>query len=310
MNFDLSISIVCMKNQDDLKRCIDSIYTHTKKYRIEIIVIAYLCDKEFYNEINKRYPLVRIIRSNEIRGYAENHNLALRIAKGKYLMVLNDDTYLVAPTIDSLLDVLEANTDIDFISPKVLNGDSTIQSCGKPYFSYLDYLLKIFSIRSFSEKRDESCFQQGLFQSYNITGCCFIAKAHVMRKLGYFNETYFFCPEDIALSTKANKFGYKCYVDERISIYHLHASTSSKICTATIPTMLKGECLFFSNNSFIKMKFLQFMTFISAIMKFLIFKVQNNEMKSQAYMNVMKSIFTSYTPKETFIKYYSFINGK
>lgn len=54
-------------------------------------------------EVSIVIPLVEFIESNEVRGFSENNNLALRQAMGKYCFVMNDDTEMNMPVVDKLV---------------------------------------------------------------------------------------------------------------------------------------------------------------------------------------------------------------
>lgn len=54
----------------------------------ETLVVAYLFSKENLEKVKHDFPWVTFIESNEIRGFSENNNLALRQAKGKFCFVL------------------------------------------------------------------------------------------------------------------------------------------------------------------------------------------------------------------------------
>lgn len=56
-------------------------------------------------------------------------------------------------------------------------------------------------------------------------------------------------PEDLALSTLANKRGYNLYVDSNITLYHLQQQTGSKVKVATLPAARKGSIYFHSDGS-------------------------------------------------------------
>ena len=79
---DVSIVIVCMDNWDNLSRCLDSIRANTS-VTYEVLVTAYLFSKENLDRLRKGYPWVKIVESDEIRGFSENNNLALRQAVGR-----------------------------------------------------------------------------------------------------------------------------------------------------------------------------------------------------------------------------------
>jgi hypothetical protein len=54
--------------------------THSTTY--EIWVVAYLFSPENLAKLRAAYPEANIVESNEIRGFSENNNLALRQANG------------------------------------------------------------------------------------------------------------------------------------------------------------------------------------------------------------------------------------
>lgn len=79
----VSIVIVCMNNLKSWYPCLESIrkYTH---FSYECFVVAYLFPKENLEKVRNDFPWVKFIESNEICGFSENNNLALRQARGKY----------------------------------------------------------------------------------------------------------------------------------------------------------------------------------------------------------------------------------
>lgn len=97
----------------------------------------------------------------------------------------------------------------------------------------------------FTEKR-------GVFKTYNLMGAAFLVKTELFRLIGFFDEFYFFCPEDIDVSTKLNNLGYSCYVDADVVQYHIQGGTWSVMQTATEPAHFKGSIAFYSGNSVVK----------------------------------------------------------
>ena len=131
--------------------------------------------------------------------------------------------------------------------------------------------------------------------------------------MGFFDERYFFCPEDIALSTKANELGYKCYVDETIHLYHLEGGTGgtvSKLYPATYPAGVKGTLLFHSNGSCLKRAVLTGIISAESILKYTYWKalaLWNRDpggLRAASYAHALYAIYSNKTPKELFIRYY------
>ena len=161
----------------------------------------------------------------------------------------------------------------------------------------------------------------GIFQTYNILGAAFMIRSNIFKEMGWFDEYYFFCPEDIALSTSLNKKGYTCYVNSNAEIYHyegMSGKSLSLIQTATMPAAILGEIVFFSN----KQKFIMLLLRCLVILSFLLklcyhFPKSIFGRKPNAYyvlalgdLNCIYACFSSKTPKEIFSFFYKKVNSR
>lgn len=304
----VSIVIVCMNNLKNLYPCLDSIKKHTT-ISYETLVVAYLFSPENLMKVKSDYPWVTFIESNELRGFSENNNLALRIAKGEYCFVVNDDTFIKSPVIDSLVNTMETlPDDVAILSPNIKYPDGRNQICGRRYYDWHSWLKSLLRIKDKKISIHEN--QNGVFQSYNISGAAFLIRTDIFHNLGWFDEIYYFCPEDIALSDKINQLGMKVYVDSDTIIYHIASGTASKVQSATMPAHTMGALIFYSHgNSYLKL-FLRLCVFI--IRGIFLFKhgikALHGDKRSiilfKGNLNTCLSIFSTKTPKEIFIKYY------
>ena len=146
MNIDVSIVIVCMNNLKNLYPCLESIRKYTT-VSYETLVVAYLFSKENLEKVKNDFPWVTFIESNEIRGFSENNNLALRQAKGKYCFVLNDDTEMKMDVVGRLVDSFgRCSENAAIISPCILNHKGEVAVCGRPKFTVWTYLLGTFHL--------------------------------------------------------------------------------------------------------------------------------------------------------------------
>ena len=177
----VSIIIICMNKLNNLYSCLDCIKNLTS-ISFETIVVAYLFTKENLEKLRNDYPWIKIIESNEIRGFAENNNLAIKQAQGKFLLISNDDIEFKMPVIDKLVNCFNKVPNAAIISPVILNTDGSIQNSGKAQYGIWDYLLLTSGIRHFSTKNKNSryCYQKGIFKTFNISGAFFMIKNEIM----------------------------------------------------------------------------------------------------------------------------------
>lgn len=312
---DVSIVIVCMNNLKKLYPCLSGIKKYTTSVTYETLVVAYLFSKENLERVKRDFSWVTFIESNEIRGFSENNNLALRRAKGKYCFVVNDDTEMKMDVLGGLVsDFKKLNNNVAIVSPKLIYWDGSTQFCGRPPFMAKEYIKTLFHL--WDEKKNGGIYinGKGLFKTYNIVGAAFLVRTDIIKSIGLFDEYYFFCPEDIALSTLLNKKGWECYVDENLSIYHYEGGSGknniSKVKLATMPAGDKGSMKFLANGNIYVYYMLCTLTFIFAILKFVVFlsksksRGDGNFIMAHANLNTARTIFSKLTPKEIFIKYF------
>ena len=310
----VSIVIVCMNNLQNLYPCLNSIRKYSR-IDYETFVVAYLFSNENLEKIRSDFPWVTIIESNEIRGFSENNNLALRQANGKYCLVLNDDTEFVSPLCEELVETIEnLPENVAIVSPPTYYPDGSIQSCGRPPISFFHYVLSEFGLWKEREISSQYTYQKGIFKSYNIVGAAFLIKTDIFREVGWFDEHYFFTPEDVALSTTLNRIGYSCYVNADLRLIHYEGKSRkvSMIYSAIKPASLRGNFIFYSNGNPIKYAFLVIIHLIKSSLAVAYHFIKGFGKKSPnvdyalmiGYLHCLHTCFSRKSAKELFIKYY------
>ena len=87
--------------------------------KMEVIVVDNASTHDEASEIQKRFPLVKIIRSDQNLGFAGGNNLGIKAAKGKFIFLINNDTLFKEFNIQALIDRLESSDTIGMVCPKI-----------------------------------------------------------------------------------------------------------------------------------------------------------------------------------------------
>ena len=331
MKTRVSIVIVSMNNTKCLFPCLDSIRRHTT-VSYETFVVAYMFSEDNLSRLRELYPWVSIIESNELRGFAENNILALQKVSGEYCFIVNDDTIMEMPVIDRLvgdMDTLPATAAA--ISPKIIFPDGKIQTCGRGPWTPWKYLMHYLHLVD-ETKPTRWTMKKGIFRTYTLNGACFLARTSIFKEAGWFDETYTFTPEDIALGTLLSKNGHPIYVDADVVITHIANATASRIEAAIKPTRVRGSLIFYSsmrhlspNQGTDRCNWLTYGLMGAFIWCFEALrgikytfcdcsgeseKSRQNRLMRDTAANVRSSIFTRLSTKEIFLKYYDRIIGK
>lgn len=314
---DVSIVIVCMNNLKNLYPCLESIRKFTPQTTYETFVVAYLFSQENLEKLKADFPWVTFIESNEIRGFSENNNLALRQARGKYCFVLNDDTEMKMPVIDKLVETIESlPEDVAVVSPRAIYGNGDFQSCGRDVHTTWKSILSCLHL--YNERRFLNKFKdaKGVFETGDVVGAFFLIKTDVFKQIGFFDERFFFCPEDLAVGYELRKRGLKHYVNADVVITHYEGmsggKTFSKTRMATAPSGNRGKLIFYSHGNdllYVALAVISALSFIPNMTYHYIRGLfQSSPNTDQMYAicdwRTFLSCFSRKTPKEIFLKYY------
>lgn len=287
-----------MDRLDNLYPCLESLMAHTG-VSIEILVVAYMFSPGHLEQVKRDFPSVRFIESSSVRGFSENNNLALKEARGQYCFVLNDDTEIRMPVIDRLVadfEKLPENTAI--VSPKLVNADGSLQLCGRPPYPAFKYVLQQWHLYRYPVNNGS-----GLFRTCHISGAAFLIRTSVFRSLGWFDERYFFTPEDIALSHSAGAAGYEVWCDSEVEVVHKWRTTSSPLAPAIRPASIRGNLIFLSRGSRSKYLLVGLGVWLAECTKMLKALLSGRKKDRITYRNNARSVFTRLSPKELFELY-------
>ena len=141
-----------------------------------------------------------------------------------------------------------------------------------------------------------------LFQTYTLNGACFLIKTEAFREAGWFDERFFFTPEDIALGHKLNEMGYTVWADAGVSITHLAGGSVSAMEAAIKPARVRGSLIFYGEPLWLKLFIVCFEALRVAKYTFLPRSPRNKLMKKTA-SNVIRTVFSALSPKEIFLRF-------
>ncbi len=207
MNIELSVIIVNYNGLKYLKECFDSLNDKLKNISFEIIVMDNNSSDGSCDFIKKYYPSIVLIESKENLGFGVGNNVAVKSARGKYLLLINNDT-IVQDRLDAVLDFLKSDNKIGVIGINMLDCDRKyIPSAGNfpnPW--------NMFQLKKLLDRGKE--FKLGNFskESYEVDwlgGSFLLLSKKVYLEINGFDEEYFMYVEDVDFCKKIADKGYK-----------------------------------------------------------------------------------------------------
>ena len=220
---DVSIIIVNWNTKKLLLSCIASIYSSiSKDLKYEIIVVDNASHDGSSEAVKKNYPQVLVIQNKKNLGFAAANNIAFKIMKGKYALLLNTDCILTKGAVETLYNFMEEHTEAGMSCGQLLNPDGSKQNSFSNFPSLLEYitnksLLKIIWPSRFPSKY--KAYDKPI-EVDSCIGACVMLRKEAIEKLGYFDEDYFFFFEETDLAYRLKKAGWKVYFVPWAKVYH------------------------------------------------------------------------------------------
>ena len=239
---DLSIIIIVTKG-NYIYNCIRSILSSTTSINFEIIIIDNASQEKTGEKIKKFSSKIKVLRRETNGGFGENNNMGMRIAKGHYFLLLNDDTKILDKNIfKEMISWMDKHITVGATSCAVMESDgNTHQGSGGSFptlfrvFSwmffiddipFIDNLIKPYHpMHGFSPLyKNESFFKKPHKQDW-LTGAFYLMRKSAMDEVGLFDEDFFLYVEEVDLSYRLIKTGWEIWYLPYWKIIHYGSAT-------------------------------------------------------------------------------------
>ena len=169
--------------------------------------------------INKK--AIKLIKNNENLGFSKANNQGNRVAKGKYILLLNSDTLIQKGSLKKLIDFAQKHQDAGVVAARLLNKDGSLQSscfnlptiirAVKQYWFHNGSPLDKFAPSTSDPVEVEA-----------VVGAAMLITPKAIQKVGTLDERYFFYYEDLAYCRELKRVGLKVYYLPSVEVLHYH----------------------------------------------------------------------------------------
>ena len=217
----LSVCIVSYNTRADLARCLDSLAATLGAIEHEIVVVDNASADGSPALVREQYPSVRLIEPGLNTFYSEGNNIAIRAARGDYVLILNPDTEVHPGAIQTLLDRLEANPGWGAVTARQIwtDGQTVLPICSRlnAYTDlWLNYTLWGALLPGWRARRRARMWYQDWDRLSDrqvevAPGSCLLARRERLLDIGLFDAAMplFFSDDDLCmrLATRASRSG-------------------------------------------------------------------------------------------------------
>jgi len=204
----LSVVIVSYNVRDYLENCLQSVSRALEGIEGEVFVVDNHSDDDSVETVRAQYPWVRLIENQENMGFSRANNIAIREARGEYVLLLNPDTIVEKSTLREVLRFMEEHPKAGGAGVMMHNADGSLapesrRALPTPWVSCLKML-------GFTKRYYMSHLPWDQPSRIEvISGAfCFLRKK-ALDEVGLLDEDFFMYGEDIDLSYRLMKGGWE-----------------------------------------------------------------------------------------------------
>lgn len=303
---DISVIIISAKEKY-LFDCLESLYKALEGVKNEVILIDNASGDNLGKKAKKKFPEVKVLRREENGGFGENNNMGMKVAKGKYVLLLNDDTKIINKNIfKEMIEWMNKNPKVGVSSCALVNPDKkTYQGSG----GYFPTLSRVFAWMTFLDDipgldllikpyhplsgwspfyKGEGYFKKKHKQDW-VTGAFFLMRKKAMDEVGLFDEDFFLYVEEVDLSYRFKKKGWDIWYLPRWKTLHYGQVTTGS-ANAMIREFENLKLFYKKHYARWKLPFLVFFLKLGAVLRIIIFGLLKGKEAVDTYVKAFKAV--------------------
>ncbi|WP_373511542.1 glycosyltransferase family 2 protein [Persicitalea sp.] len=211
---DVSIIIVNYRTPQLILDCLATVYRYTREVTFEVIVVDNDPERGGKDQVLSRHSEVRWIDMTYNSGFGRANNAGMKVAEGRYFLLLNADTLLTDDVISRCVQRMDIRPDVAACGALQYYADGTPM----PFYRSFNEFRKTFFIvppSDFLQRVINKLLPEPHYDDPDqhdwLTGAYVLVRREVVNAAGGFDEDFFMYGEDVEWSGRLGKVGKLCY---------------------------------------------------------------------------------------------------
>ena len=220
---DCSVIIPVYNGRDYTRNCIEALLVDESEATFELIVVDNGSTDGVSDYLEQVKGKMLLLSPGRNLGFAAANNLAARSARGKYLVLLNNDTVPEQDWLDSMVELIETDPKIGIVGAKLLyplnrlvqHAGVVFNDMGNPSHIYERFPEDHPAV---NKVRD--------FQA--VTAACMLIKKEIYHQAGGFDEQYINGFEDVDFCFKVRESGWRIVYQPKSVVLHFEGMSKGR----------------------------------------------------------------------------------
>ncbi len=231
----LSVVIVSFNTRELLRECLQTVFQQTG-VSYEVIVVDNASQDGSLAMVEREFPSAIAMQAGANLGFAAANNLAFRLARGKYVVILNSDAFLSPNTLASAAAAMESSPQTGLAGGRLVGRDGGLQPSARLFPSPLNDLLSMTGLAARFPKsrffgRCDRTWADPMTPTDTdwVPGAFSIIRHDVLKQIGYFDENFFLYYEEVDLCRRIRLAGFKVSYWPKLEVVHIGGESSRQV---------------------------------------------------------------------------------
>jgi len=218
---DVSVVVVTFNSAQWIERCLESVRGH------ETIVVDHGSEDETLEIVRSRFPGARLIEE-ENTGMGGGNNTGMRLASGRYFLLLNSDAWAVGDAVEQLGAFADDNPEAAVVGPRLLNPDGSLQRSARAFPTLWRLATEYLFLRKLAPRsRLLNRFYEGNFDHDEarevdwLFGACLLVRRDAADEVGLFDEDFFMFSEETDWCYRFRQAGWSVWFFPGAEVVHV-----------------------------------------------------------------------------------------
>jgi len=251
---DLSIVIVSWNTRALLAQCLHSIDEERAAYpnlSMEVFVVDNVSHDGSGAMVRQRFPWVQLIENHSNVGFAAGNNQAIEMSRGRYILLLNPDTQVIAGALQALVHFMDTNPQAGAAGSRLLNPDGSLQISCYPRPTLTREIWRLFHLDKLYPYAIYKMQQWWITQPRNVDivqGASLIVRRDVIEEVGGLDADYFIYSEEVDLCTRIQNANWRIYWVPQSAVIHYGGQSTQQVATEMFLKLYEGKIIYFRKN--------------------------------------------------------------
>lgn len=249
---DVSVILVNWNGCALLEKALSALFTTTHRVTMQVIVVDNASSDDSVAMVRRRFPQTTLLVNSKNVGFARANNQALELVEGRYILLLNTDTFVHDGAVDGMVAFMDTHPDAGAVGCRLYYEDGTLQrSCFAFPSLATELWSSLFLDRLLSRSRYFGAYQMTYWDMNDtrhvdsLMGACLMVRSDAVRRIGLFDEQFFMYSEEIDLCYRIREEGLKNYYLPQFSATHLWGGSSRRVRRDSFLRLYQSRVKFF-----------------------------------------------------------------